>query len=160
MRRPASARLWCCSVQSIISDSREQCRSFSRGRTLLFYERNSAYRSPLPDWNSNDVFFGFTRGRFVVDEAENLQRRETRFDLNGLAKVAADSIGAAKCVFIKKYPDGMFNKVYLLCMEDCREVVAKVPNTNAGTPHFTTASEVATMDFVQSKSFLNPIESY
>ena len=36
----------------------------------------------------------------------------------------------------------------LLTMEDGTEVVAKVPNPNAGQPHFTTASEVATMDFV------------
>ena len=42
----------------------------------------------------------------------------------------------------------MFNKAFLLSMEDGREVVAKVPNPNAGIPHFTTASEVATMDFV------------
>lgn len=32
-------------------------------------------------------------------------------------------------------------------MEDGQEVVAKVPNPNAGIPHFTAASEVATMNF-------------
>jgi hypothetical protein len=47
-------------------------------------------------------------------------------------------------------PDGMANKVFLMTMGDGREVVAKVPNPNAGVPHFTTASEVATMDFVRS----------
>ena len=83
-----------------------------------------------------------------MDEAENLRRREIRFDLNKLAEVAADSVGAARCVSIKKYPDGMFNKAFLMFMDDGREVVAKVPNPNAGIPHFTTASEVATMDFV------------
>lgn len=83
-----------------------------------------------------------------MDEAENLQRREIRFDLNKLAKVAADLVGAAQCVSIKKYLDGMFNRAFLLSMEDGREVVAKVPNPNAGVPHFTTASEVAMMDFV------------
>ena len=85
-----------------------------------------------------------------MDEAENLRKREIRFDLNKLAEVAANSIGAAQCVSIKKYPDGMFNKAFLMSMEDGREVVAKVPNPNAGIPHFTTASEVPTMDFVSS----------
>lgn len=33
-------------------------------------------------------------------------------------------------------------------MKDDREVVAKLPNPNVGRPHFTTASEVATMDLV------------
>ena len=83
-----------------------------------------------------------------MDESENLKKREIQFSMNELAKVAADKIGASKCVSIRKYPDGMYNKAYLLSMEDGQEVVAKVPNPNAGIPHFTTASEVATMDFV------------
>jgi len=101
-----------------------------------------------PDWNSNKEFFKFTCGRFLVDELKSLQKREVQFNMNELAKVAADAIGASKCVSIRKYPDGMYNKAYLLSMEDGQEVVAKVPNPNAGIPHFTTASEVATMDFV------------
>ncbi|KAJ5941879.1 phosphotransferase enzyme family protein [Penicillium verrucosum] len=107
-------------------------------------------------WNSNDEFFKFTRGRFIVDEADNLRRREIKFDLNRLARVAADSVGAAQCISIKKYPDGMFNKTFLMTMNDGREVVAKVPNPNAGVPHFTTASEVAIMDFA-SKVLDTPV---
>lgn len=102
----------------------------------------------MSDWNSYDEFFKFTRGRFIVDEAENLRKREIRFDMNSLARVAAESVGAARCISIEKYPDGMFNKAFLMSMDDGREVIAKVPNPNAGVPHFTTASEVATMDFV------------
>ncbi|EPE31723.1 Protein kinase-like (PK-like) [Glarea lozoyensis ATCC 20868] len=41
----------------------------------------------------------------------------------------------------------MYNKAFLLTMENGTQVVAKVPNPNAGLAHFTTASEVATMDF-------------
>ncbi|KAJ5115224.1 hypothetical protein NUU61_000983 [Penicillium alfredii] len=70
--------------------------------------------------------------------------------MNRLARVAADSVGASRCISIKKYPDGMFNKAFLMSMDDGRQVVAKVPNPNAGVPHFTTASEVATMDFARS----------
>ncbi|WEW61144.1 hypothetical protein PRK78_006634 [Emydomyces testavorans] len=106
--------------------------------------------SSQTDWNSNDEFFKFTRGRFIVDEAENLRKREVRFDLNKLARVAANSVGATQCVSIKKYPDGMFSKAFLMSMDDGQEVVAKVPNPNAGIPHFTTASEVATMDFARN----------
>ena len=40
----------------------------------------------------------------------------------------------------------------LLTINDSSQVVAKVPNLNAGLPHFTTASEVATMDFVSFSS--------
>lgn len=82
-----------------------------------------------------------------MDEAENLQKRKVQFDMNELAKVAAASVGA-QCTSITKYPDGMFNKAFLLSMDNGQEVVAKVPNPNAGVPHLTTASEVATIDFV------------
>ena len=70
--------------------------------------------------------------------------------MNELARAAAESIAAVRCVSIKKFIDGMYNKAFLMTMDDGREVVAKVPNPNAGFPHLITASEVATMDFVSS----------
>jgi hypothetical protein len=76
-----------------------------------------------------------------------LQRR-VHFNVNELARAAAEAIGAGSCVQIQKYPDGMYNKSMLLTMDNGTQVVAKVPNPNAGLPHFATASEVATMDFV------------
>ncbi|KAM5454775.1 hypothetical protein MaudCBS49596_002072 [Microsporum audouinii] len=124
-------------------------RGLFSGRRVRSSRRDLTYHSSVPDWNSNDEFFKFTRGRFVVEEADNLRRREIRFDMNRLAQVAADSIGAAQCISVKKYPDGMFSKAFLLSMDDGREVVAKVPNPNAGLAHFTTASEVATMEFAR-----------
>jgi hypothetical protein len=42
----------------------------------------------------------------------------------------------------------MYSKALLLTVENGARVVAKVPNPNAGRPHFTTASEVVTMEFV------------
>jgi hypothetical protein len=68
--------------------------------------------------------------------------------MNELSRVAASSIGANSCIAVEKFPDGMYNKTFLLSMDDGQEVIAKVPNPNSGAPYFTTASEVATMDFV------------
>jgi hypothetical protein len=68
--------------------------------------------------------------------------------MNELAKVAAASIGADQCVQVEKCPDGLYNKAYRFVMDDGRSVIGKVPNPNAGPPHYTIASEVATMDFV------------
>ncbi|XRM48499.1 hypothetical protein ABZX51_011417 [Aspergillus tubingensis] len=76
--------------------------------------------------------------------------REIKFDMNSLARIAAESVGATHCTSIQKYPDGMFNKAFLMSMGNGHEVVAKVPNPNAGIPHLTTASEVATMDFARN----------
>jgi hypothetical protein len=102
------------------------------------------------DLKYSDDLFNYTRGRFVCDERYEMSQRQVRFNVNELARRAAEAIGAKTCVNIEKYPDGMYNKSMLLTMDNGSQVVAKVPNPNAGMPHFTTASEVATMDFVCS----------
>lgn len=98
-------------------------------------------------WNQNAEWFHFTRGRFVCDETEQMARRHAKFDINELCKVAGDAVGK-QCVNVEKCADGMYNKAFLLTMDDDEQVVAKVSNPNAGLPFFTTASEVATMDLV------------
>lgn len=100
------------------------------------------------NWNSVDDFFQYTRGRFVSNEEHELSIRLVKFDMNELAGLAADSVGSRECVYIEKFPDGMFNKTFLFTMANSAKVVGKVLNPNAGQPHFTTASKVATIDFV------------
>ncbi|KKK15453.1 hypothetical protein ARAM_005771 [Aspergillus rambellii] len=138
-----------CDIQNLKQISKQYRRSMSKDSSSPPGLPGVDMRPSETDWNSSDEFFKFTRGRFIVEEAKNLQMRETRFDLNQLARVAADSVGAGQCISIKKYPDGMFNKTFLMTMDNGQEVVSKVPNPNAGVPHFTTASEVATMDFAR-----------
>ncbi|KAL4738465.1 kinase-like domain-containing protein [Aspergillus similis] len=147
---PNLRRSWCF-IQSMIPSLKQHCRSISKASPKFYHHYHGSINKDTSqtDWNSKDEFFRFTRGRFVVDEAVNLRKREIRFDMNRLAKVAADSVGAARCIAIKKYPDGMFNKAFLISMDNGQEVIAKVPNSKAGVPHFTTASEVATMDFAR-----------
>ncbi|PYH72743.1 aminoglycoside phosphotransferase family protein [Aspergillus vadensis CBS 113365] len=79
--------------------------------------------------------------------------RQVKFNMSELAKRAAESVGFSndQCVNVERLPDGMFNKAFLFTMHDGTKVVGKVPNPNAGRPHYTTASEVATMDFVRNK---------
>lgn len=49
-----------------------------------------------------------------------------------------------------KYREGVYNKAFLITFNDGFEVVAKLPNPNAGPRSLTTASEVATMEYVRS----------
>ncbi|KAK4991119.1 hypothetical protein LTR50_002049 [Elasticomyces elasticus] len=104
--------------------------------------------SPSAEWNKNDDFFRFTRGRFIVNEQEEMRKRHVTFDVTELGRIAAEAVGAERCVNVEKCSDGLYNKAMILSMEDGRQVIGKVPNPNAGLAHFTTASEVATMDFV------------
>ena len=68
--------------------------------------------------------------------------------MNELCKAAGAVVGKM-CVNVEKCPDGLYSKAFLLTMDNDEQVVAKVPNPNAGLPHYTTASEVATMDLVK-----------
>ena len=51
-------------------------------------------------------------------------------------------------VYAMKFREGQYNKVFQLVMDNGAQVVAKIPNPNAGPAYYTTASEVATVDFV------------
>ncbi|KAM5447484.1 hypothetical protein MaudCBS49596_005995 [Microsporum audouinii] len=67
-----------------------------------------------------------------------------------LASAAARSVDAARCINIQRCPDGLYNKAFILTMDNGKEIVAKIPNPNAGAPYYTIASEVATMDFART----------
>ncbi|KLJ06002.1 hypothetical protein EMPG_09301 [Blastomyces silverae] len=69
----------------------------------------------------------------------NLQCRYVKFDMPTLLELAASAIGSKFCVRVVKISEGQYSKVFLLTMSDGREVIAKLPNPNAGRPRFTTA---------------------
>jgi hypothetical protein len=77
-----------------------------------------------------------------------MSQRYIQFNMNELSRIAAEAVGSESCAKVQKYPDGMFNKTFLFTMHDGTQVVGKFLNLNSGRPHFTTASEVATMEFV------------
>ncbi|KGO76261.1 Aminoglycoside phosphotransferase [Penicillium italicum] len=97
-----------------------------------------------------DSIYHYTSGRWLWNEKEQLSRRYVKFNLAELVKIATHATGSKSCVEVQKLPEGNFSKVFLLTMEDGKEVIAKLPNPNAGYQYFTTASEVATMDYVRS----------
>ncbi|KAL4969558.1 uncharacterized protein BDV14DRAFT_187118 [Aspergillus stella-maris] len=72
----------------------------------------------------NESLFRFTRARFLTDESRELAQRHAPFNVDELAKLAVRAAEATS--------NGR-----------------KVPNPNAGLRHYTTASEVATMDFIR-----------
>jgi hypothetical protein len=115
----------------------------------IFRSEHNRFTLTRSDLEHSDDLFHYTRGRFICNEKDEMLQRHIRFDVNELGRIAAEAVGAASCVKVEKYPDGMYNKSMLLTMDNGSQVVAKVPNPNAGLPHFTTASEVSTMDFVR-----------
>ncbi|KAF7191602.1 Altered inheritance of mitochondria protein 9, mitochondrial [Pseudocercospora fuligena] len=100
--------------------------------------------------DEKSAYYGWTRGRFVQNEAEEMAARMIQYDLAELGKVAAAAVHSKSCIRTETLTEGMHNKAVLLTMEDGKQVVAKLPYPVAGQQHFTTASEVATMEFMRT----------
>ena len=101
-----------------------------------------------------ESLYHYTSGRWLWNEKEQLSRRYVKFNPAELVRIATNVTGSKSCIQLKKLPEGNFSKVFLITMDDGKEIIAKLPNPNAGRRHFTTASEVATMAYVGA-SFLS-----
>ncbi|KAH8817179.1 hypothetical protein F5884DRAFT_874085 [Xylogone sp. PMI_703] len=55
----------------------------------------------------------------------------------------------SKGIKLSKCTEGQYNKAFLMTMDNGAEVIAKIPNPNAGPSFYTTASEVATRHFLR-----------
>lgn len=95
-------------------------------------------------------FFSYTSGRWIWDEEDQLRERYREFDILELQKVAMESASAESCVRMEKLGEGSYNNFFLLTMANGKAVAARIPNPNAGPVVLTTASEIATMDFVSN----------
>lgn len=85
----------------------------------------------------------------MQNEVHEMASRYVRFNVDELARISANVTGSKSCTRVEKLADGMHSKALLLTMDNGMQVVAKVPNPNAGQRHFTTASEVATMEVMR-----------
>lgn len=101
-----------------------------------------------PDRDYED-FYRYTSGRWLWNEDSQLRERYKRFNVPELKRIAAKTVGAQACVSISKLAEGASNKVFRLAMNEGTIVIARIPNPNAGPVFKSTASEVATMDFVR-----------
>lgn len=102
---------------------------------------------PAYDSDAHD-FYQYTSGRWLWNEEEQLRERYRRFNVLELQNAAVKAVGSRSCTNIAKIGEGNFNKVFKLTMDNQSVVIARIPHPNAGPPTVTTASEVATMDFV------------
>lgn len=92
--------------------------------------------------------FRSTRYRSVTNEKEELAHRQVVLDLEELVKQAILATARRHYTAVAKDQDGTYSRVFWLMMDDHREVVVKIPTAKAGLPRYTTASEVATMEFL------------
>jgi hypothetical protein len=95
-----------------------------------------------------EQFFTYTSGRWLWNEEKELRKRYIKFNVEELKRIAAESMGAKSCVSMIKLAEGGYNKVFKLIMDNGSVAIARIPCPNAGPAFRSTASEVATMEFV------------
>ncbi|EPQ51183.1 hypothetical protein GLOTRDRAFT_141032 [Gloeophyllum trabeum ATCC 11539] len=95
-------------------------------------------------------FYRYTSGRWIHNEEAQLAARYTRFNVDALKSIAVSAGHADSVTRIVKLAEGAYNKVFLLTLDNSREIIARIKTPHAGPAHLVTASEVATMDFVRS----------
>ncbi|KAK2800297.1 hypothetical protein FQN51_006205 [Onygenales sp. PD_10] len=110
----------------------------------------------------DESFHRYTGGRWVYNEDKQLADRHVEFNMTELVRAAAETQGCnlTSSIKVEKLPEGNFNKTFLITVDGGQQVVAKIPNPNAGFPFYTTASEVATMDFARSVAGMPVPEVY
>ncbi|KAJ5390780.1 uncharacterized protein N7496_001848 [Penicillium cataractarum] len=87
---------------------------------------------------------------YRFNETDRLNERYVKFRPTELQRIAGEAMQLDYCPDIAKLAEGGFNKVFILRAKNGREVVARIPTPIAGPAHYTTASEVATMDFLRT----------
>ncbi|KAJ5135715.1 Mitochondria protein Fmp29 [Penicillium bovifimosum] len=97
-----------------------------------------------------EELFRNTSRRWIFNETDRLNERYVKFRPTELQRIAGEAVQQDYCPNITKLAEGGFNKVFLLQAKNGLEVIARIPTPIAGPPHYTTASEVATMNFLRA----------
>ncbi|TFK50484.1 phosphotransferase family protein [Heliocybe sulcata] len=149
-------------------------RILARSHTVQNLSRRKSFCTFSTSTASNDdeQFYRYTSGRWIHDEPKQLALRYCRFNVDGLKHAAASACNAKGVTRMVKLAEGSYNKVFLLCLDNSKEVIARIKTPHAGPPHLVTASEVATMHFARklgipmpdildwsSKAEQNPVEA-
>lgn len=93
-------------------------------------------------------FYRYTGGRWLWGEEKELRDRYKIFNVPELQRIGARSVGAKSCSTMTKMLEGSFNRVFRLVMCNGAIAIARIPYRNIWPEFYSTASEVATMEFV------------
>ncbi|KAH8816100.1 hypothetical protein F5884DRAFT_747609 [Xylogone sp. PMI_703] len=117
----------------------------------LCAEKSEGIYEDIPE----DELYKYSGNRWVsasYNESKRLSERYLKFDLQQLLDVVVEALsseGARHCTRVLKCKEGLNNKAFILTMDNGLEIFAKLLNPIAGPAYYTTASEVATREFLR-----------
>ncbi|OAT01925.1 phosphotransferase enzyme family protein [Blastomyces dermatitidis ER-3] len=133
-------------LHSIFASFKEPVR-MHKGKSAVLNICGSSHSQASLNRAIHEPLFRYTSGRWLYDEDLQLKHRYVKFNVDSLLECASQVVGA-RCCQLTKLPEELYNKVFSLETEDGKEILARIPNPNAGSSCYIVASEVATLDFL------------
>ncbi|KAJ5225025.1 hypothetical protein N7468_006250 [Penicillium chermesinum] len=96
--------------------------------------------------------YSYTSGRWLRNDKRERQRRRIDFHFDELCRKIVGLSDGKRSIKNCEKKEGGFNRVFIFTMDDGSRVVARLPFTLAGPARLATASEVATIQYLQRKT--------
>ncbi|KAF7118665.1 hypothetical protein CNMCM5793_008203 [Aspergillus hiratsukae] len=94
----------------------------------------------------------YTSGRWLRHDKVERDSRYIKFDFDALCRRVIDLCPGADAVSTCQKIEGAFNRVFIFTLNNAKRLVARLPFPLAGPAKLTTASEVATIRYLQAKT--------
>ncbi|KAJ3543353.1 hypothetical protein NMY22_g3172 [Coprinellus aureogranulatus] len=98
-----------------------------------------------------EELFGITQAQWLFNDKEQRALRHLPFNVQAFLDVAVKAARAKQCNSLRKINESSFNRTFLLGFDNGAELIAKIPFHIFGPKHYTTSSEVATLDFLRTE---------
>ncbi|KAJ4360729.1 Phosphotransferase enzyme [Didymosphaeria variabile] len=115
--------------------------------------RRSLYESAYaPNKFDHEHFYQHSTGRWLWDEKKQLAESYRHFDIPALKEIAAQSVGAKRCISMGKIAEGHSSRVFRLRMDNGKYAFARILYANLDPECAARAinSEVASMEFART----------
>ncbi|KAL1600494.1 hypothetical protein SLS60_006880 [Paraconiothyrium brasiliense] len=117
--------------------------------------RRSLYEaSPAPNKIDYEHFYRHSTGRWLWDEEKQLAERYRRFDVPALKELAAQSVGARRCISMGKIAEGRSSRTFRLKMDNGKCAFVKIPYANVDPEGAARAIKSEVAKTVQARTVL------
>ena len=97
----------------------------------------------------------YSDGRWLSWDKLERESRYIEFDFTALCKTALKLCPGALSIASYEKKEGGYNKVFIFTMDNASRIVARLPTRISGPPRLTTNSEVATIEYCESRASSN-----
>ncbi|MCJ1245021.1 hypothetical protein MMC30_002222 [Trapelia coarctata] len=113
--------------------------------------------SQAPVIDSHDPY-NYTSGRWLQQDELEGNARYIGFDFSALRRKVLELCFGATSITSYEKVEGYCNRAFIFTLDNGRRIVARLPYSLSGPPRLTTNSEVATIRYLQSHTYI-PIPS-